>query len=68
MITLLTCVLPVIAAVILLYALYSKGDVKAAVKFPFCAFCFEAKDRKNGATSSTAVLRVFPRDSSSAKR
>lgn len=41
-------------AAILLYALYRKGDVRAAFKLPFVEFSLDAKDR-NADTKPVAV-------------
>jgi len=36
----------IVAAAVLIYALYRKGDVKAAFKSPVIEFSIETKDRK----------------------
>jgi hypothetical protein len=41
-------------AAILFYALYRKGDVKAAFRLPFVEFSLEAKDR--GADTKSVVI------------
>jgi len=48
--TLLLCVTLIITVVI--YALYRKGDVKAAFKVPFVEFTLDAKDRQGGSVST----------------
>ncbi len=47
MLTLVGCLVVVLFAAIVFYALYQRRDVKAGVKIPFVAFFFETTDPRD---------------------
>jgi hypothetical protein len=59
MLTLVGCLVVLLFAALLFYALYQRRDVKAGLKIPFAAFFFEATDRKDD-SQMTTTKRTSP--------